>query len=263
VESIAQLTDISTVYMGAFLLVLTRVSAMIMTAPILGHRSVPAPVKIALSLILTLVLLPLSTQGLQPVAEDIFGYGLALGRELLLGVLLGFATTLVFMAFQMAASFIGLQIGVALTQSADPVGAGHLSLMDQLYSVLVGLVFLSINGHHLLIQAIDRTFQIIPLNTFAFSPAMANGLIVLTSQTLLIAVKIAFPILASLLIVDVALGIISRVVPQLNVFFVGLPLKVGLGLLTIALALPVTLSNASQVFHTTIRGALSLVGSGA
>lgn len=259
---ILQLTNLSTAYMQSFLLTITRVSAFLVTSPVFGSRNIPAIVKIALAVLLSVILLPLNTPGLSLISDDIPGLGLALGRELILGAIIGFSSTLMFTAMQMAAHFIGLQMGLAVANVMDPVGQNSVSVLDQMYSVFAMLLFFAIDGHHLLIMAIQQTFEIIPLDTFVFSSMMADRIVVLTSQLWVISAKLALPVLAALLLADVALGIIARVVPQLNVFFVGLPLKIGLGLMTMLLALPMTLHIFGQLIGGTINDVMLLLGTG-
>ena len=252
VTEIAQLSNLSTAYLQSFFLTLTRVSAIALTSPLYGSRNVPAVVKVSLAVLLSLVLLPLNTDGLAIISEDLLGFVLALARETVLGTLVGFCSGMMFTAMQMAAHLVGLQMGFAFANVLDPMSQNQISLLDQLYSMLAILAFLAINGHHFLIVGIQKTFEIVPLDTFALSAAMADRMIVLASQLLVISVRISFPVLAALLLADVALGIIARLVPQFQVFFLGLPLKVGLGLLTLALALPMTVSWVGHLLDLTM-----------
>lgn len=258
-NDIIPLTNLSTAYLQSFFLTLTRVSAILASSPVFGSRNVPSVAKIGLAVLLSVVLLPFNIEGLTVISEDVLGLALAIIRELVLGFLVGFVTTLMFTALQMAAHIVGLQVGFALANVLDPLGQNQVSLLDQLYSVLAMLVFLSINGHHFLIMAIQKTFEIVPLDTFALSTAMVDRLALLTSQMLLISAKIAFPMLAALLLADVALGIIARLAPQFHVFFLGLPLKVGLGLITLALALPMTIAVAEQLLRSSVNEIFTLL----
>ena len=256
---ILQLTNLSTAYLQSFFLTLTRISVIVATSPLFGSRTVPALAKASLAVLLSVVVLPLNTQGLTPVSEDVFGLVLALAREVLLGALVGFSSAMMFTAMQMAAHLAGLQMGFAFANVLDPMNQNQISLLDQLYSMLTVLVFLAINGHHLLIMAIQRTFEIVPLNTFALSSVMVDKIVVLASQLLVISARIALPILAALLLADVSLGIIARVVPQLNVFFLGLPLKVGLGLVMLALVLPMTIGAIEQLLNRSMSDVFTLL----
>ncbi len=259
-EDLFQFTGISTAYMQAFFLTLVRITAIMLTAPILSSRNIPNMVKIAFAITLTLVILPLNTQNLPATLwNNLAEMFLAIAREILIGALVGFVTSLIFKTIQVAAHFLSLQMGFAFANVFDPMTQVQIAVIDQLYSMLALLFFLAINGHHMLIMAIQKTFDLVPLNTFSFNSQMAYGLIELTGQVLMIAARIAFPIMAVLILTDVVLAIMARISPQLQVFFLGLPLKIGLGLITALIVLPLTFSGLRQLFENSLSDTFILI----
>ena len=221
----------------AFFLIVCRVGTVLMIAPIFGNRNAPAQVKIAFSLLLSLILLPLVTANVTSLPESMPLFLGLVAREIVIGGIVGFAVLLLFTALQSAGHIVGLQMGFSLANVINPVTADHASLLDQFYGLLAGLIFLIINGHHALILAIARTFDMVPLDrTGPILPA-APVLFGWAREILAIASRVSLPVMAALLLTDIALAVVARSVPQLNVFVVGMPAKllVGFGMLVITL----------------------------
>jgi len=237
-------------YLQVFVLVLTRVAAMVATMPILGGRNVPALLKIGLAGILSLILLPAQLQQPPPLPDQVPAFALAIGQELLVGVLLGFAAGLVFDSLQMAGQIVGVQIGLNVASSLDPVSSGNqVSYIDQLYSIIAALIFFTINGHHWLIMAMQESFTLVPLNSLLVSPALMEELLRMLGSLFVITMRIAMPVLATLLLADLAMLILARTVPQLQVFFLGIPVKVAAGFFTLMVSIPMTVLLMGDVFR--------------
>ena len=223
-----------------FFLMLVRVLAITMVTPVLSTGRYPVQVKIGLAFFLTWILFPV-----QPRLDESWetlAYCVAISRELLTGLLAGFGSLLTFVAIQMAATFIGLQSGMRMASMLNPKLSDIVqvegSALEQLYSLVVVLLFFVVGGHHLVILGIQRTFDMVPAGQFALSALAFDRLMELTGMMFNAALFIAMPVLATQLLVSLALAIISRVVPQVPVIFVGAPLKIGLGTITLMLALP-------------------------
>ncbi len=228
---------LSPVYAFNFILVLARVGALLGTAPVIGGRSVPMRAKAGLAGLTALTLLVANADRLAPLPETWATFAGLIIQHLLVGLVLGFAAGLTFAALQMAGELIGLQMGFSLARTIDPVAQQQVAVIDQLYTVVAGLVFLAVDGHHWLMLALMRTFDIAPLAGTLSVTGSANGLIALTASALMLALQVALPGLAAFIAADVALGMLVRVAPQMNIFAVGLPLKVALGLLVLAITL--------------------------
>ena len=158
----------------------------------------------------------------------------------------------------MAGSFVGTQIGFGILALFDPARQEHVSVIDQFYTILGTLLFLVLNGHHQMLLAFDRTFQVLPLAAAIRPDAVALPLSHLLSQLFAAAMQLALPIFAAVLLTDIAFGLVSRAVPQINVFFLGLPLKVLVGLTLLSLALPGTMTAMGVQIENGIQNMLGM-----
>ncbi|MFQ5454897.1 MAG: flagellar biosynthetic protein FliR [Nitrospirota bacterium] len=221
-----------------FIIVLIRVSGIIMMLPILGSRSVPIQTRIGLSFVLSLIILPLLTIRIEVLLSDIFSLIPVLAGELMIGMIIGFASRIVFTAIELGGMLIGFQMGFGIVNILDPQTSQQVPIIGQFQTILATLIFLTINGHYYFISAIMKSFQIIPPISFYFSSVLMENILRIFNQVFIIAVKISAPITIVILLTNVLLGLISRTLPQMNVFIVGYPLIIGMGLLILGFSLP-------------------------
>lgn len=222
-----------------FLLILLRVSALLIVAPLFGHRLFLARAKIGLAFAISLVVFPLvASRGLH-LPEGFLPYALMMVRELIMGMVLGFAVLLLFIGVQFAGQLAGLQMGFGIINVIDPQSQEQVSVIGQFLNILAILIVLMTDGHHLILRGLFASFEIVPLGGVQLKAPVIEKLIVLAGQIFVIAIKISAPVLVALLLISVALGILARTVPQMNVFIVGFPvqLAVGLGVLLVSLPL--------------------------
>lgn len=227
-------------------LMVVRVAALLMTTPILGARTVPSVTKIALAIILSLVLLPTVANAVVPPT---FGHLIiAIGKEVVVGLLAGFAITLLYTSLQVGASLVGIQIGFGFSSTIDANFAGQSPVLDHLFTGMATLIFLSGNFHLQFLRGVQGIFDILPPNAFSLARLTPDGLVSLSANMFLSATRMVLPLVGALLLTDVALGIMARTAPQMNVFFVGMPIKIGLGIFAIVLVLPFLVSNIEGLF---------------
>lgn len=238
-------------YFGNFFLVFIRVGAMLFSAPLLNGRAVPAMAKVGLGLLLTMLLLPLNAAHLAEVPFEWLPLSLLVLKETGVGVLVGFVTNLVFSAMQLAGQFVGIQTGFSVANVLDPLFSQTVSVVDQLYTLLAGLIFLAVDGHHMLILAVQQTLDIVPIGMFQVTEPAMTQLIGLTGGVLVAGLRIILPILTSLLLADIALGLVTKTVPQMNVFIVGMPLKLLAGFFLMAFTLPSVQALTTSMFRST------------
>lgn len=240
------------IYLLNLFLIFVRVLAVLATAPIFSNQSVPAIAKIGFAGLLSLILMPApETQvsgALASVPAGMLPFLLIVAQEILIGVTVGFVSNLVFVTVGMAASMMGLQIGFRAANLFDPFTNAPTSALEQFYTLLAVALFLTINGHHWFIRALARTFDVAPLGSFVLNNIRLEYLVALTGETFVTAARIALPVIATLLLADLGLGLVARAVPQIQVFFLGLPLKMGLGLLTLAFVLSLTIPIVKELF---------------
>ncbi len=229
----------STAKLQLFFLLIFRGSGLFLTAPILGHKSVPKTVKVGLLILLAIVIFPSLHDVTIPEAGSTIELAGMVLRELMVGLLIGFFFGLLFKAAEMAGALTGFQIGLIVAQAFDPNAGGQVAIIGRLWILLASLIFMAINGHHLVIQAFNESFQIIPPGQVLIQGGTGELILKYTSYTLVLAVKIASPVIVTLVLTDVALGTIAKMMPTMNIFIVGFPLKVGVGLAVTAMSLPI------------------------
>ena len=224
--------------MFAYLMVFLRAGAMLLSAPIFGAQNTPVTVRILTTVSLTAALTCVVQPKIGPVPADM--YMLVAGglRELFAGLLIGSFMNLALQVAQLAGSFMDMQVGLSTSQILNPVNGISVSILSQYKFMLGVVIFLALNGHHILIEAFVRSYDSIPGLTGAALPAVALSYSQLLTAVFVIALQIAIPVMAVGLLVDSGLGLISRAVPQMQVAMVGMPAKIALGLMAVALGLP-------------------------
>jgi len=211
-----------------FTLVLLRVSSIIVMIPIISNRQVPLKIKGGLSIIITFLVMPF----VHPVS-------LSMGMPILIiKVIIGLVGRLLFAGVQLAGQLVGFQMGFAIVNVVDPVSSLQVSIIAQFQYLIAMLIFLTLNGHHIFLYAIAESFHLVPPLTFHFAGPLMDALVQLSGNIFIIAVKVGAPVMAMLLFTSVSLGLIARTVPQINVFIVGFPLKIAIGLIGVGLTLP-------------------------
>lgn len=221
-----------------FLLILARVGALLAVAPFWGSRIIPVQVRVCFTLILSLALLPLVWQQQPAIPAQFLSYSFLVVREVLFGLVLGLASLLLFSAIQVAGQIIDTQMGFGMVNVLDPQSRVQVPLVGNLFYLVAIILFLLTDGHHYFLEAVAGSFILIPPGAPAFPLVVWADLTALFSQVLALALRIALPVAGVLLLADLALGIIARAVPQMNVFILGLPGKIIIGTLAILVILP-------------------------
>jgi flagellar biosynthetic protein FliR len=160
-------------------------------------------------------------------------------REVLFGLILGLLFQIIFLGVQFAGGLIDYQIGFALVNVVDPYTSTNIPILAQTKMLLATLIFLMINGHHVLLQGLFESFRLVPLGKVSFQAPLLADIVHFSGRAFAIGLKLAAPVVVTLFITDVCMGIVARTMPQMNVFIVGFPLKIGVGLFVVALSLPV------------------------
>ena len=246
--SAAHLVSLIEAWLWPFL----RVSALLMAAPIIGTRTVPVRIRLVFALALTLVLVPVLPVP-QPI--DPFGArGVAVGaQQILIGVVLGLSVRLIFLAFEIAGQILGQQMGLAFATLVDPQSGVQMPVISQFYVMFATLLFLTMNGHLLLIHALAQSFTTLPVGTASLGPDAMKAVIMWGGQLITQGVMIALPAIAALLIVNLAFGVLARAAPQLNIFAVGFPISILVGVVVVWL----TLSGLQTHVQTLMEGAFA------
>jgi flagellar biosynthesis protein FliR len=220
-----------------FVLVLIRISMILFLAPIFGSAVVPAQIKIALALVLAFVLTPIVQIDVTVYPETMIGFVPLLLGEIFLGLVLAMLVRLILEGVQFAGQFIGFQMGFAIVNVIDPQSGAQMSVLAQFAYILALLVFLAANGHHIIIKALADSFELAPPGLIQKPMIVLREVLQAVSGMFVIAVKIAAPTLGVLFCAKVAMGIVSKTVPQMNVLFVGMPLYIVVGLFIFGLSI--------------------------
>lgn len=222
-----------------FLLVLVRCSAIFLVAPVLGNANVPARAKVGLAALLALIVTPMVLDA--PLPPDLTTFWVMVPvvlSELLLGVTIGFLAQLFFVAVQFAGQVVGLQMGFGMASVFDPMAGAQVSVVGQIYMLLGVLVFLLLDGHHWVLIALQKSFTSMPLGGFRLDERALQTLITASNDMFWVALMIMAPVLGVLVLGEVAMAIVARILPQMNVFVASFPVKIALGVLTMALSFP-------------------------
>jgi flagellar biosynthetic protein FliR len=244
------LATFSVLQVQLFGLVLSRVSAIFTMAPVFGSRTIPATVKIGLALLISVAIYPtLDLNGLE-LPVQIIPFALMVLKEFAIGMIIGFLITMIMNAAFLAGQMVDTQMGFGIANIVDPITGAQIPLIGQFQYVLALTLFLALNAHRILLGTLMESFRIVPLTmaSYARSIPFTAYVIKLSSEMWVLALKIAAPALAVLFLSTVALGIVARTVPQMNVFIVGFPLQIGIGLFMVMEALPMTVIVLSRVF---------------
>jgi flagellar biosynthetic protein FliR len=235
-------------WMAALIWPLTRILGLIAAAPLFGNSSVPVTQKIALGLLLAIIIAPIVPA--LPAADPFSMAGLLIVlQELLVGLAMGFSMRIVFAAVEMAGEVTGMTMGLGFATFFDPQSQGRSSAISQFLALLATLAFLAANAHLVLLSALAESFSTLPI---AATPLNAGGFAQLANwggQVFAAGVQLALPIIAALLVVNIALGILTRAAPQLNLFGIGFPITLATGFFVLMLTLPYLTTPFEHLFN--------------
>ena len=231
-----------------FILMLIRMSALIVSSPIFGRKTLPNLLKICLCLAVTYVMFAANMDAAQPEYDSFLEFGVLCVKELLFGLVLGFTTTLFFSLVQTSGQYIDMQMGFGMVNVLDVQNNVSVPITGNLLNIVLIIAFFGVNGHLKLISILGNTFAQIPVGTVTLDPEIGMTALEVFILAFLLSVHVALPLIASGLLGEVAMGFITRAVPQVNVFVVGIPLKVLLGLLMLLIVLPVYVNFTDVIF---------------
>jgi flagellar biosynthesis protein FliR len=230
-----------------------RVLALFMSAPVLSNRAIPARVKVGLALAVAVVVAPATPESSATV-PGIFSAAapLLLIQQMLVGVMMGFAVKVTFAAIDLAGNVIGLQMGLSFASFVDPVNANQTPLVGSFLNLLATLLFLALDGHLTLIASVTRSFELAPVNAQFFAGIGWERLMALGSGLFQFGLQLSLPVLATMLVINLTLGVMSRAAPQLNLFSVGFPLTALTGIVLFAVFLPNMISAISAALAVSL-----------
>jgi flagellar biosynthetic protein FliR len=221
-------------WLAAFLWPFVRMLALVSSAPLFGEKAVPRRLKVGIAMVLTVAVAPVLPA--MPVVPVLSGDGFwIVAQQVLVGIAMGFSMRLVFAMVQAAGEYAGLQMGLSFAAFYDPASGGQTMVLGRLLNALAMLLFLAFDGHLLLVTLLVQSFQVLPVSA---APLAAGGWMVLAnagSQVISGGLMLALPLVTALLIVNLAMGILNRVSPQVSVFSVGFPITLLAGVILLQL----------------------------
>lgn len=235
-------------WIAALLWPLTRILGLIAVAPLFGNRSVPARVKVGLGVMLALIVAP--TVPALPALDPMSLPGLLiLVQQFIIGLAMGFAMRIVFSAVELAGTITGMTMGLGFATFFDPQSQGQSMVISQFMVLLATLAFLAVNGHLMLLSALAESFFTLPIASSGMGAPGFEQLASWGGRIFSAGVQLSLPMVAALLITNIALGILTRAAPQLNIFGIGFPITLSVGFIVIALALPYLATPLERLFQ--------------
>ena len=237
-----------------FLLIFIRLISFISVVPLFGIRSIPTYAKLGFAFFIALIVFNIDNPLFYiEYNGSVINYAFLVIQEIIIGILIGFGIYITFSIIVLAGQFIDHHIGFTMVNVFDPLSQYQLSITANFYYYLLLLVMIATNMHFFMIKGIVEAFRLIPLGNIQVNVLLYNSMIKFFTDYFIIAFKISSPILAGILVVDVILGVLARAVPQLNMFVIGMPLKVIIGLIILLMTILMFPSIADFIFNKMIQ----------
>jgi flagellar biosynthetic protein FliR len=230
-----------------FVVIFARVTGVIVAAPIFGETTVPPQVKAGLALLISLVFYPIVTAPRIGPDPSVFQLVHLVTVETGVGLLLGFSARLLMAGIELAGEVAGFQMGLGLANVVDPMSGTQIGLLGQMMSLFATLVLVMMDGHHLFIAAVASSYAVVGPGQATLGDPALDSMMMLAAQLFVIGLKVGAPLVVALLAANFAMGLMARSVPQMNVFVVGFPFTIGLGLLFLVIGFPFFIQAVSAV----------------
>lgn len=248
-----------------FLVIVLRVAGILAAVPAIGARAVPIRVRIGLVLGLSALLIPIVADRIR-LPDFSLPSILSLGfTEFLIGTAMGLCIRFVFVAFEIAGEVISLQMGLSIISVLDPMAGTQVPLLSNFMGLLASLIYFAIDGHHVVLEALVQSFQLVPPLDVHLSGAVGEAVLKKALGMFVLALTVASPVMTALFISTFAMGMLGRTLPQLNVMMSNVPVSIGVGLLALGLSMPLLGTVAQSGFSEigpTLVGLLTLMGHG-
>lgn len=253
-------SDQINLYLAAFLFPLVRILAWISADPLLGNRSAPVSVRVALGFVLTVAIAPALPP--PPQVALLSGEGLLiLVQQVVIGISLGFMLRIVFAAVEFAGQFMGLQMGLSFAILIDPVNGAQTPVVAQFLVLTTVLILFAFDGHHLILEALVESFRSLPIAAVPLSAYDFGAIVRWGGVIFSLGLQIALPVTAALLSTNLAIGMMTRAAPQLNIFAVGFPLTLAAGFIVLYFALGYLPQTLERVWQGAVQTVAAVVSS--
>ncbi|HEY3612583.1 MAG TPA: flagellar biosynthetic protein FliR [Gaiellales bacterium] len=255
-----QLPEIASANLVAFVLVLGRIGPLFVLAPVLSTNMLPARAKFAAAAAMTLALAPIAAHG-HTMPTDSVALALVFVQEVGVGVAFALALSVLVGGVAFGASLVDTLVGFSFGSLINPITGVPASVLGQLYTLLALMVFVLSGGVRLMIMGLARSYALVPLGTFPTPAALGRLATAAATELPLIGLELVGPVILAVVVVDAAFGLVARAVPQMNVFVIGLPVKVIVSFAVVAASLPFVATHLESDLQQAIGRALMQLGS--
>lgn len=234
-----------------FGLIFLRMIAYVVSSVVFGSGNISAPIKILLAVIFSMVVLPsvkVAPADMARMSEDL---ALLAAREVVVGLSLGFLTRLFFFAVGMTGELISVSIGLGQAQIFNPMLGQNSNTVEQFYNTIATLIFFAVNGHHLLINGIAQSYELVPLAQLKLAMGPFAEMATFTQDMMVMAIKMCAPIIGAILITNIAMGILGRAIPQINVLVTSMPVTLMLGFALMFICIPLLVMEMHGILDLT------------
>ena len=238
-----------------YLLIMVRFMAILMVAPLFSSNVIPNTIKIGLSFVATAAIFPLIADTSIKAAPTFVGYFLTLLNEALIGILM----SIIFAAYQVMANFFEIQIGFGVSETVDPISQVNVPVLGQLQSLVAILIFIAINGQNWVIRTLYYSFEVLPVLSAASKSVFTSSfqgvidrMIYYMSSLFSVALSLALPIMLTLFLLSISLGLLAKAAPQMNILMLGFPMQIAVGVIAYYILIPALVSNFMKILETTI-----------
>ncbi len=231
-----------------FFVIFARISGVMITAPVLNDATIPVQVKVGFTFLLSLVFLPLLTKSPLGANPNVAQLVVLMVGEVGAGLLLGFAAQLLFAGISLAGEVVGFSMGINMSHVLDPTFEAQVSIISEIKTVVALMLFVALNGHLLFIESIAKSYEVLPAGSVMLGQAGVAQYMGLATRMFYLGLQAGAPLIVALLAANFSLGLVSRAVPQVNIFFVGVPFTIALGLMLLTLSMPFYVSSLTDLF---------------
>lgn len=256
------LTLLSPKNLVIFVIILTRLSGLMASVPLISKYPIPVQLKVWFIALIAFIIFPMvSAQIHLAIPTNIPELSVILIREFAIGYIIGFVADIVFIGVEISAELLSMQMGLTAAQALNPMTGDTSPILSQAYTILASMIFIGMNGFHWIFSALYKSFQILaPGYSFTVSGNLANNIIMLSSQIFTVGLGIALPIFSVLVITDVLLGFVAKMMPKMNIFMVALPAKIYIGLTLFVMLMPQVTTQLQLLLGKYLTSIITILG---
>jgi len=247
-----------------FVIVLTRLTGMMSTSPLLDTYPIPVQIKVWFMAAVAFIMFPMVLAKITFVMPtNIPELSIILIKEFMIGYIAGFVANIVFVGVEIAAELVSMQMGLTAAQAMNPMTGDTSPILSQAYTILASLIFIGLNGYQWIFSAIYKSFQVMPPGyNIVVTGTFAHNVLYITSQIFVIGLSIALPIFSVLFLTDILLGFVAKMMPKMNIFMVAMPVKIYLGFLLFIMMMEPLCTYIKTLFEQYLKNILTVFGGG-